>query len=171
MTELEAIVSEIKKTTAHQKAINRADEVKVMKSMLNDPDFTIGVYDRSNGYIGQKSPRKEAVKFVRDIVSGTTKLDNKDSQLLAEQYQFTTRNANFLLDNMRDFLYVYTGSGRKINIVQSATSETCLFAKYIPSAEKTVPDKDNPGTTKRIKTTPYTKIVATNKSPKYNTGE
>lgn len=170
MTELEGIISEIKKT-ATQKAINKVDEVRVMKSMLNDPDFTIGVYDKTIGYVGQKSPHKEAVSFVKDIITGTTHLDNKDSQILAENYKFTNRNANFLLDNMRDFLYVYTGTGRKINVIQSAQSETCLFAKDVQSVNKTVPDKDHPGQTKKILTTPYTKIVATNRSPRYNKGE
>ena len=170
MTELEEIISDIKKNTK-QRSINKVDEVRVMKSMLNDPEFTIGVYDKSSGYIGQKSPHNEAVKFVKDIVAGTTHLDNKDSQVLAENYKFTTKNANFLLDNMRDFLYVYTNTGRKINIVQSAKSEACLFTKEIGSSNKSVPDKDNPGHTKQITTTPYTKIVAVNKSPKYNKEE
>lgn len=170
MTELEGIISEIKKNTK-QKAINKIDEVRVMKSMLNDPEFTIGVYDRTNGYIGQKSPHNEAVKFVKDIVSGTTHLDNKDSQVLAENYKFTTKNANFLLDNMRDFLYVYTSTGRKINIMQSAATEACIFTKDIQSVNKSVPDKDNPGKIKMIQTTPYTKVVVTNKSPKYNKKE
>ena len=61
-SELETLVSEIKKSTK-QISINKVDEVRVMKSMLNDKDFTIGIYDKNNGYIGQKSPHNEAVKF------------------------------------------------------------------------------------------------------------
>ena len=69
---------------------------------------------------------------------------------------------------MRDFLYVYTNTGRKINIMQSATSEACLYTKEVGSINKSVPDKEHPGQTKQIKTTPYTKVVAINRSPKYN---
>ena len=167
MTELEEIISDIKKNTK-QKAINKVDEVRVMKSMLNDPEFTIGVYDRTAGYIGQKSPHNEAVKFVKDIVSGTTHLDSKDSQILAENYKFTTKNVNFLLDNMRDFLYVYTNTGRKINIIQSATSEACIYTREVGAVNKTVPDKEHPGYTKQIRTRPYTKVVSFNRSPRYN---
>lgn len=165
-SELEQIISEIKKSTT-QIAANRVDEVRVMKSMLNDKNFSIGVYDRNIGYIGQKCPHNDAVKFVKNIVSGTTGLDNKDSQVLAEKYQFTNKDANFLLSNMKDFLQVYTTTGRKINIMQSADTEAALYTREINSSKKQVPDKDNPGKTKEVTTSPYTKLVSVSKCPKY----
>ena len=171
-SELEQLVWEIKKST-NQIAINKVDEVRVMRSMLNDKNFSIGVYDRNIGYIGQKSPHDDAVKFVKGIVAGATGLDNKDAQILAENYEFTNKDANFLLSNMRDFLHVYTGTGRKINIMQSADSEASLFIREVNSTKKQVPDKDNPGSTKEVITSPYTKLVSISKCPKYalNNGE
>ena len=166
-SQLEELVNEIKKSTS-QVAINKVDEVRVMKSMLNDPDYSIGVYDKTAGYVGQKCPHDEAVKFVKNIVSGTTGLDSKDSLHLAENYEFTNRDANYLIGNMRDFLYVYTSTGRKINIMQSAATEAAIFTKEIPASKKSVPDKDNPGKTKQITTSPYIKVVSTSKCPKYN---
>lgn len=169
-SELEQIVSDIKKSTK-QISINKVDEVKVMKAMLNDKDFSLGVYDRTQGYIGQKCPHDDAVKFVKNIITGSTGLDSKDSMHLAEQYEFTNRDANFLLSNMRDFLYVYTGTGRKINVMQSADTEASLFIKPVKSMEKLVPDKDNPGKTKKVVTNSYTKLVSNSKCPKYNSDE
>ena len=52
-SELEQIISDIKRSTS-QIAVNKVDEVRVMKSMLNDKDFTIGIYDKNNGYIGKR---------------------------------------------------------------------------------------------------------------------
>ena len=166
-SQLEELVNEIKKSTS-QVAINKVDEVRVMKSMLNDPDYSIGVYDKTVWYVGQKCPHDEAVKFVKNIISGTTGLDSKDSLHLAENYEFTNRDANYLIGNMRDFLYVYTSTGRKINIMQSAATEAAIFTKEIPASKKSVPDKDNPGKTKQITTSPYIKVVSTSKCPKYN---
>ena len=166
-SELEKLIIDIKKST-NQIAINKVDEVRVMKTMLNDPEFTIGVYDKTQGYIGQKNPHDEAVKFVKNIISGATGLDNKDSLHLAENYEFTKKDANFLLSNMRDFLYVYTETGRKINIMQSASTEACLYTKDISSTKKSIPDKDHPGKTKEVITSPYTKLVSITKCPKYN---
>lgn len=165
-SELELLVQEIKEST-NQISINKADEIRVMKSMLNDPDFSIGIYDKNLGYIGQRCPHNEAVTFTKNIISGTTGLDSKDSKLLASNYEFTKRDASFLLDNMRDFIQVYTDTGRKINIMQNETTESCLYTKTVKASIKSIPDKDNPGKTKQINTSAYTKLVSVSKCPKY----
>ena len=169
-SELETLVSEIKKSTK-QISINKVDEVRVMRSMLNDSEFTIGVYDRAQGKEKKKCPHNDAVKFVKNVIQDATGLDSKDSQHLADQYTFTNRDANFLLSNMRDFLYVYTKTGRKINVMQTADAEASLFVKEVSSTEKKIPDRDNPGKTKDIKTNPYTKLVSVSRCPKYNMEE
>ena len=110
----------------------------------------------------------EAVNFAKNIIMGTTGLDGRDSKHLAENYEFTKRDANFLLDNMRDFIQVYMDTGRKMNIMQSATTEACIFTRSIEASTKSVPDRDNPGHSKQITTSPYTKLVSATKCPKYN---
>lgn len=166
-SELETLVQEIKENTK-QIAINKVDEIKVMKCMLNDKDFRLSVYDKNLGYIGEKCPHDEAVNFAKNIISGSTGLDGKDSKHLAENYEFTKRDASFLLDNMRDFIQVYTGTGRKINIMQTASTEACLYTKPVEAGNKSVPDKENPGQIKKITTSPYIKLVSITKCPKYN---
>lgn len=169
-SELELLVTEIKKSTT-QVAINKVDEIRVMKCMLNDPDYTVGVYDKNLGYIGERSPHEEAVTFAKNIISGATGLDSRDSRHLAENYEFTKRDACFLLDNMRDFVQTYMGTGRKLNIMQTAATEACLFTKPIEAGVKSVPDKENPGQIKQITTSPYIKLVSNTKCPKYNEKE
>ena len=137
-----------------------------MTTMLNDSDFSVGVYDKKLGYIGQKSPHDEAVKFVGDIVQRTTGLDKADSVHLASNLEFTKRDANFLLSNMRDFIAVYTSTGRKLNIMQTESTEANLFTKEIAASTKTIPNKDS-GTNKTITTSPYIKLVSQSKCPKY----
>ena len=166
-SELELLVAEIKKNTANQIAINKVDEVRVMRTMLNDRDFKLGIYDKSLGYIGDRCPHEEAVNFTKNIISGSTGLDAKDSRHLAENYEFTKRDASFLIDNMRDFLEVYTSTGRKINVMQTAATEACLYTKPVEAINKSVPDKNNPGKNKQVVTSPYVKLVAVTKCPKY----
>ena len=165
-SELEKMVSQIKKETK-QISINKVDEVNIMRTMLNDKNFSIGVYDKNSGYVGQRCPHDEAVLFVKNVINGATGLDTKDSKVLAENYEFTKRDANFLLTNMRDFLSVYTSTGRKINIMQNANTEACLFTKDVPEGQKYIPDKEHPGKSKKITTAPYTKLVSSTKAPKY----
>lgn len=166
-SELDQLIKEIKKRTNNQIAINKVDEIQVMKCMLNDPDFRLGVYDRNFGYVGDKCPHDDAVNFAKNIISGSTGLDGRESKHLAENYEFTKRDASFLLENMRDFLQVYTSTGRKINIMQTAATEACLYTKSVTAGNKSVPDKENPGKTKQITTSPYIKLVSITKCPKY----
>ena len=165
-SELQSVIDEIK-INCKQRSINKVDEVRVMRGMLNDPNFSIGIYDKKLGYIGQRCPHDEAVNFAKNIISGATGLDGKDSRHLAENYEFTKRDAVFLLDNMRDFINVYTDTGRKINILQNESSEATLHIKHIPAGTKSVPDKDNPGVSKQIDTVAFNKLVSSSKCPKY----
>lgn len=163
---LEEIIKDIKQNLT-QRSINKIDETRVMRAMLNDPTFEVSVYDKGTGYVGQRCPRKEAVKFVKNVISGATGLDRKDSEHLAENYEFTKGDANFLLTNMRDFLQVYTDTGRKINIMQSAKTEACLFTKPVAAISKKIPDKEKSGASKDITTNPYIKLVSSSKCPRY----
>jgi len=167
-SEMEQVIDEIKKVTETQTSINKADELKVMTTMLNDKDFSVSVYDKKIGYIGQRSPHEEAVKFVGDVIQRTTGLDKKDSVHLASNLEFTKRDANFLITNMKDFLSVYTNTGRKINIMQNESTEANLYVKEMGASTKTIPNKDNPKESKIIKTSPYIKLVSQSKCPKYN---
>ena len=160
------MINEIKEAT-NQIAINKVDEIRVMRCMLNDPDFRLGVYDRNFGYVGDKCPHDDAVNFAKNIIAGSTGLDGRESKHLAENYEFTKRDASFLLENMRDFLQVYTSTGRKINIMQTAETEACLYTKPVTAGNKSVPDKERPGKTKQITTSPYVKLVSITKCPKY----
>lgn len=166
-SEMEQLIDEIKKVTETQTSINKADELRVMTTMLNDPDFSVGVYDKKIGYIGQRSPHEEAVKFVGDIIQRATGLEKKDSQHLASELEFTKRDANFLINNMKDFLVTYVSTGRKINMIQSESTEANLYTKQMGASTKTIPNKDNPNDTKTITTSPYVKLVSQSKCPKY----
>ena len=95
-------------------------------------------------------------------------MDKADSKHLAENFEFTKRDANFLLSNMRNFLSVYVNTGRKINVIQDDKTEANMFVRNIPASTKIIPDKDNPGQNKTIKTAPYVKLVSQSRCPKYN---
>lgn len=168
-SEVETLVEDIKKSTT-QIAINKVDEIRVMRAMLNDKDFSVGIYEKGIGFVGTRCPHEEAVNFVKHVLMGATGLDGKDSRHLAENYEFTKRDANFLLEVSRDFIQTYMGTGRKLNVMQTAATEACVFTRPVEASTKYVPDKENPGASKVITTSPYVKLVAVTKCPKY-TGE
>lgn len=165
-SELDKLINSIRNSTT-QLGANRIDEVSVMTCMLNDKDFRVGIYDKSDGYIGSRCPANEATMFVKNIIQNATGLDSKDSLHLAESYKFTKKDATFMLSNMRDFMDTYMRTGRKFNILQNESSEASIYTKEVPAINKKVPDKDN-GISKEITTSPFTKLVSLSKSPRYN---
>lgn len=163
---MEQLMSEIREVTKKQKSASRVDEIRVMRTMLNDPDFSVSIYDKNKGYIGTRCPREEAVKFITNVSSTITGLDMKSTQELANSYEFTKRDATFLIENGRDFTTTYLSTGRKLPIVQSEKSEASLLLRHVEQREKNVPNTNNNGITQ---VPAFDKVICKSKSPKYNT--
>lgn len=164
---MENLISEIREITKKQQAISRVDEVRVMRTMLNDPNFTVSIYERNKGIVGTRCPREEATTFVGNVSSAITGLENKAAQELANQYEFTKRDAVFLLDNSRDFIQTYLSTGRKLPIIQAEDSEATIQYRTIQSREKSVPTNDGG---KQTTTVPaFQKVICKSKCPKYKT--
>lgn len=165
ITNMDDLMKDIREITKKQKAASRVDEIRVMKTMLNDPNFTISIYDRNKGYIGTRNPREEALKFITNTAVAITGLDNKSAAELASKYEFTKKDAMFLIDNNRDFDTTYLSTGRKLPIVQSIDSEAAIFYRSVASREKLVPSGDSSKST----TVPaYNKVICRSKCPKYH---
>ena len=159
------LMGEIQEVTAKQKAASRVDEIRVMKAMLNDPSFKVSIYDKNKGLVGTRCPREEATKFVASTTSAITGLDQAQATELANNYEFTKKDATFLIENARDFTSTYLQTGRKMPLVQSEKTEASLIVRHVEQKTKKVPANMGGGTT----TVPaYDKVISKSKSPKYN---
>lgn len=157
------LMNEIKEITKKQQSASKGDEIRIMQTMLNDPEFTTSVYDKTKGLIGTRCPREEAVKFASNLCSTITGLDNKSANELASSYEFTKKDANFLLNNCRDFINTYLSTGRKLPIAQGATVEASLVIRHIEERTKPVPNGSG-----EVKIPAFDKVVSKSKCPKYN---
>lgn len=157
------LMAEIRETTKKQKSANKIDEIRVMQGMLNDPDFSVSVFDKNKGYIGSRCPRQSAINFVSNVCSAVTGIDSKSATELASNYEFTKKDAIFMIENARDFTATYLSTGRKFPLVQTETSQAEIFLRHVDAKEKNVP-----GENKTVKVAPFDKVIAKSKSPKYN---
>lgn len=162
---MQDLMKQIQEITMKQKSQNKGDEVAVAQTLLNDPDFQVGIYDKNKGLIGTRNVHEEAVKFVANISAEITGLDKKTAEDLANQYTFTKKDANFIINTSRDFVQTYLKTGRKFNLVQSEDTEANIFLKPTPAKEKLIPTKDG---TKLVKTGAYQKVACKSGCPKYN---
>ena len=160
---MKELMEEIRETTKKQKSSSRVDEIRVMRTMLNDPDFSVSIYDKNKGYVGKRCPREEACKFITNVASTITGLDMKSTGELANNYEFTKKDAIFLIENGRDFNQTYLSTGRKLPIIQSETSEAAIFIRHIDEKEKNVPN--GKGVTI---VSSFDKVICRSKSAKYN---
>ena len=161
------LMDEIRVATQKQCSSSRVDEIRVMRTMLNDESFHVSIYDRNKGYIGQRCPREEAVKFIGNVSAAVTGLETKAAMDLADNYEFTKRDAVFLIENARDFTRTYLATGRKLPIVQAENAEASLLYKSVSSKEKVVPTADGGKHTTIFPA--HNKVVCRSKSPKYCT--
>lgn len=136
MEKVKDLLKEIQKSNS--KGSSRGDEVKVMKAMLNDKDFKVGVYD-SNGKTGDFSPSETARGLVRDIVVNTTKVTKKEAETMAEHYVFSNADANKFVDISKEFINTYTDTGRKINLGKREKYNTSLIKKDVEAHERNFP--------------------------------
>ena len=159
-------MKQIQEITAKQKSQNKGDEIAVAQTLLNDPDFQVGIYDKNKGLIGTRNVHEEAVKFVANVSSEITGLDKKTAEELANGYTFTKKDAIFIINTSRDFVQTYLKTGRKFNLVQSEDAEANIFLRPTPPKEKIIPTKDG---TKLVKTGAFQKVACKSGCPKYNT--
>ena len=155
------LMNEIREATKKHRSVNKSDETTVMRTMLNDPDFSISEYDKTNGYVGQHSPYEDSRNFIANITSTITGIESDNASELANNYQFSKKDASFLVENAKDFVSTYLQTGRKLPIVQSETSEAALLLREVKTKEKQVPD----GSTTTIPA--FDKVICKSKCPKY----
>ena len=160
-TNMKELMEEIHQATAKQRSANQVDEVRVMKTMINDPSFTVGIYNRNKGYVGQRCPHDEFVKFIGDVTSSISGLEPKHTAELANSYEATKSDASFLVNNAKDFVSTYLQTGRKLPLVQSEDSEAALLLREIESKEKQCPD----GSSTVVPS--FNKVVCKSRCPKY----
>ena len=46
---MDSLMSDIREVTRNQKSSSKVDEIRVMRTMLNDPNFSISIYDKNKG--------------------------------------------------------------------------------------------------------------------------
>ena len=59
---MQDLMRQIQEITMKQKSQNKGDEVAVAQTLLNDPDFQVGIYDKNKGLIGTRNVHEEAVR-------------------------------------------------------------------------------------------------------------
>ena len=131
-----------------QHSSSKKDEIIVMKAIMNDPDFSVGVYDKS-GKVGDYCPAKDMRKMATNIVAETTKIPVKEAKELVDMYEFTKADAACMINISKEFINTYLHTGRKLPLGGRINSDVELMWKEIEDRTTGIPIK---GSDKRTDT-------------------
>ena len=112
MDSVRELINEIN-TTRTQASSKAKDEIRVMKAMLNEPNFKVDVYGKS-GVEGQYCPYEESRIMVSNIIKNTTKISQQEAMNLANSYEFGNQESAIMVGLSKEFINTYIETGRKL---------------------------------------------------------
>ena len=133
------LIKEINETRT-QTSASAKDELKIMRAILNDPDFVVDVYGKG-GVIGQYCPCEDAHAMAANIIKGATKISTKEAEHLAENYEFTKQDANTFINISKEFINTYVETGRKLPLGGREKSNIALSKKVKGERSNNFPKK------------------------------
>lgn len=153
-------------TSVQQKIASNKDEVKVMQAMLNDKEYSVGVYS-NEGKVGEYCPSEDARKMVASVISSAAKISKEEAASLAENHEFSKAEAETFVNVSKQYVMTYLETGRKLPLGKREDMNAALFREVEPEKYSTYPKKvgvDENGkdiyqTTKKDKPTPAHPVI------------
>ena len=140
MENVKLLVKDIKENL-DKKTASQKDERSVMKAMLNDPNFKVGVYSKA-GKVDEYSPYEDSRKLFANVISTTTKMSGSEALELAKGYEVTKSDADSMINISKEFVNTYLNTGRKLPLGGRETSNISLIKKEVAQRETRVPNQD-----------------------------
>ena len=131
MSKTQELIQNIK-DNLDQKSASKKDEVLVMKEMLNDQDYKVGVYNY-DGLCGEYCPYEDSRNMVANIIQDTTKISKQEALSLSLNYEFTKSDANTMINLSKEFINTYLDTNRKLPLGGRENSNVSLLKKEVKS--------------------------------------
>lgn len=132
------VISEIKNGLS-QRSSSQKDEVRVMRAMLNDPTYNVGVYDRT-GKVGEYCPFEDSRNMLGSIINEATGIQPKEARALANTFEFSKKESESMVNISKEYVNTYLHTGRKLPIGGREKSNVSLLLKEIKESEKKYPN-------------------------------
>lgn len=139
MSETSKLIEEIR-TGLSQKSASQKDEVRVMKSMLNDQEYVVGVYG-SAGKIGEYSPFEDSRKMLASVINEATGVSKDEAATLANNHQFSNGESTSMVNLSKEFVNTYAQTTRKLPLGGRETSNVSLQGVHVDASTTRYPKK------------------------------
>ena len=120
---------------------SKKDEIRVMKEMLNDKEYEVGVYT-NKGKVDTYNPSKDARDMIANILTNVTKINMAEAEEIASNYVFSSKEAKSMVSLSKEFINTYLETGRTLNLGGRETFNTQLKMIHVDEKERTRPVLD-----------------------------
>lgn len=139
MEKVKELVNDIKSNLS-QASSSQRDELRVMRSMLNDREYEVGVYSKE-GQIGTVNPALEARDMIGSVLSSTAKISSEEAAKLADEHEFSKSEAGNMINISKEFVNTYLETGRKLPFGGRVDSDISIISKPVEAGPKFYPKK------------------------------
>lgn len=139
MEKVNELVKEIRENLS-QRSSSQKDEVRVMRAMLNDREYEVGVYT-NEGKVGTYCPAEDARKMISSVIASAASMKQEEAQHLAENYEFKKQEAASMVGISKEFVNTYLQTGRKLPLGGRETSNVSLCSKHVNETVKKCPNR------------------------------
>jgi len=134
---VKALIEEIKGTIT-QVTSSRKDEARVMRAMMNDTSYEVGIYSKE-GKSDSFNPSKAVRAMVASAMSGAAKIPQNEAATLMEKYEFKRAEAENLVDVSKEFINTYVHCGRKLQLGGREKSDVAVSLKEVEAGSRPYP--------------------------------
>jgi hypothetical protein len=139
MENVKTLIKDIKENLS-QASSSSKDEIKVMRSMLNDKEFVVDIYDKE-GKSGTYCPAESVRGTIGNIIASTTKITRSEAESMVNDYEFKNSDAETFVNLSKEYINTYLDTGRKLPLGTRETSDICIVAKDEPEKYVSFPKK------------------------------
>lgn len=137
--DVKVLIKEIKSNLSQVNS-SQKDEVRVMKAMLNDPGYRVGVYGKA-GLEGEYCPREDALLIVTSILHNAASMPTAEAEVIAKGYEFSKNESNAMVNINKEFINTYLQTGRKLPFGGRENFDLSISGKEVKASTKTYPAK------------------------------
>lgn len=139
MSKVQELVLEVK-TNLSQTSSSQRDEIAVMRSMMNDTSYEVGIYS-TEGMVGVYCPAKEVRNTFASVLSSAAKVPMQEATKLMDNYEFKKPDAATMVDLSKEFINTFLQTGRKLPLGSREKSNVSLSLKQVEATTRSYPKK------------------------------
>ena len=131
------LIKEIKDGITQRTSSNK-DEVRVMKAMLNDRTYEVGVYNKT-GRVDSFCPSAVAREMAATTMSKAAHMPLPEAKTLMEAHEFGSSEAAAMVGISKEFINTYVQTTRKLPLGGRESCDVSLSLKHVEGGIRRYP--------------------------------